>query len=50
MKEDDPVKAIMVIEVEGRSRGWPKMRWINVTRRDAREMNVDLDGELDRVS
>ena len=52
MKEDDPVKIVFDDdEVEGRrNRGQSKMRWIDAIRRDAREMSIDLDDALDRVS
>ena len=41
-RRDNPVKMV-IIEVEGRSRGWPTMRWMDGIRRDVGEMGTLMD-------
>ena len=41
-RRDNPVKMV-IIEVEGRSRGWPTMRWMDAIRRDVGKMGTLMD-------
>ena len=41
-RRDNPVKMV-IIEVEGRSRGWSTMRWMDAIRRDVGDMGTLMD-------